>query len=164
MRATLDMGTYKISNMNPGLLGDDALTVGQSITQMTFDDGLRVLTLIDFNASPVATVTIPSGTGGGGEGTVSSIDIGEGLDGTTDPITTTGDIKLETLNTPITESGGVESITVDKHGRVTQVVGGAWSSSGDPDQDLTKSQSSATSVSLTLSKQGTDADPRLASF
>ena len=150
MRANLDMGTsYKIENLAKGTANTDATRKGQLISGASFDDPTRTLSLTSVDESTIQVV-IPSGTGGGGSGTVTSIDIGEGLTGATDPITVAGDIKLETIGTLVTESNGIASITVDKHGRVTQVVGGAFDTTGEPDQTLSKSQNSGTTLTLTL--------------
>ena len=124
MRASLPMGNNKITTLAAGALGTDAATFGQVFDSMTFDTGTRILTLGRPTGADL-TATIPD-SGGGGGGTVISIDIGEGLSGTSDPITTSGDIRLATIGTLQTFSGGISSVTVDKHGRVTQVIEGAF--------------------------------------
>lgn len=125
MRAALNVGGFKVTNMAKGTAQGDGVRFGQIITGATFDDPTRTLTLSSTDEADI-TVVIPSGSGGGGSGTVISIDIGEGLDGATDPITVSGDIKLETIGSLQTFTGGIKDITIDKHGRVTQVIEGAY--------------------------------------
>jgi hypothetical protein len=129
MRANLDMGGFKFVNAADGTLVTDPATVGQTAGSMTFDDGLRTLELFDKNAASIDTVVIPSGSGGGGEGSVSSI----GPDGQTNPlefspspITTTGTIGLPVLATGQTYSGGIAGVVIDDNGRVTQVTTGGF--------------------------------------
>jgi hypothetical protein len=129
MRANLKMGGFKITGIADGnpVTFDDVPSMGQVAGSMTFDNGLRLLTLFDRAGTEIDNVTIPSGTGGGGgDGTVTSIDIGPGLQGTNDPIQTTGDIQLENLGGGQVFSGGISGITIDDYGRVTQVVEGAF--------------------------------------
>ena len=127
MRAALDIGGFKLTNVGAGTLNTDGVNFSQIIDSGSFNNGLRELTL-HTPSGDLAPIVIPSGSGGGGEGTVSSIDIGEGLVGINDPITTVGDIALEVLDVGETVSGGITSLTIDKHGRVTQIIGGAFAS------------------------------------
>jgi hypothetical protein len=124
MIANLNMGGYKIVSMASGTDPDDVPTYKQLAGSMDFDSGLRELTLFDRNGDPIDTVNIPSGSGGGGEGTVSSITVDSTLRATPNPITTTGEIGLKFLATGQTTQNGIQSITIDDYGRVTQVVGG----------------------------------------
>lgn len=65
---------------------------------------------------------------GGGSGTVTSIDIGNGLTGTNDPITTTGDISLDTGSTHFT-SGVVSSLPTGTVSSSIQINTGSFSGS-----------------------------------
>lgn len=138
MRANLDMGGFKIINTVDGTNNTDYATFGQVAGDLEFDTGTRILSLLNNNGVLIDTVNIPSGTGGGGEGTVSSITIGAGLTGSANPITTTGNIALEFLGSGQSYTGGIQTIVVDNYGRVTQVIPGAF---GDPpisiDQNFT---------------------------
>jgi hypothetical protein len=143
MFADLDMNNYKIINAAQGTGPNDLVTFNQLLDTMTFDDPTRTLTLSS-PAGQILTAVIPSGSGGGGEGTVTSIDIGEGLDGTVTPIVTSGDIKLATIGTGQSYSGGIGAITIDKHGRVTSVTG----NSGGGGSIVLGSTRSSTSVTI----------------
>lgn len=123
MRANLSVGGFKLVNVAKGTVASDGARFGQTVTGMSFDDPTRTLTLTRADEVDLSVV-ISGGTGGGGS--VTSIDIGEGLSGTNDPLTTIGDINLETIGALQTFSGGISSVTVDKHGRVTQVIEGAF--------------------------------------
>jgi hypothetical protein len=154
MRADLAMGSNRITGLAAGAVGTDAAIFSQVFDAMTFNDVSRVLTLSRTTGADL-TATIPGGDGGGGTGTVTSIDIGEGLSGTSDPITVTGDIKLATIGTAQTISGGIDSVTIDKHGRVTQLIGGAFSNTnlaiGTRDAStLEVTSSTGTNVNLPL--------------
>jgi hypothetical protein len=123
MRANLNMGGFDITNLSPSSV------VGLSdkdVASLAFNATNRNLTLT-LNDTTAMVVNIPDegGTGGGGTGTVTDIDIGEGLVGTSNPITVSGEISLAVLGVAQTFSGGIESVSIDKHGRVTQVVTGA---------------------------------------
>ena len=126
MRADLKMATFKITGLGAAAGLTDAPNYGQVSGSMTFDDGLRTLDLFDRNGALIDTVTIPSGSGGGGEGTVSSISIGAGLTGAANPITTVGDIGLESIGTGQVYQGGISTMTLDDYGRVTQVTVGGF--------------------------------------
>ena len=125
MRATLGMGGFAINNLGRGTLATQAARRDDVISGASFDGPSRDLTLSRDSGLDPIVVNIPdSGGGGGGSGTVTSIDIGEGLSGTPDPITTTGVIELPTLITAQTVAGPIDSITLDKHGRVTAISAG----------------------------------------
>lgn len=155
MRSNLQMGNFKITNLGNGALNTDAANFGQLISAMSFDEPSRTLTLTRPTGGNFTAVI--SGGVGGGSGTVTSIDIGEGLSGTSDPITTTGDINLATIGTLQTFSGGISSVTVDKHGRVTQVIEGAFANT-----NLAIGTRTSTSLQVT-SSTGTDVELPLAS-
>lgn len=123
MQAQLDAGAFKIVNLAKGTAITDAARVGQLIDDMTFDNGTRVLEISTADGDSLS-VTIPDEAGGGAGGTVQSITIGDGLSASNNPITVSGSIALETIGVNQAFSGGISSITVDKHGRVTQVVTG----------------------------------------
>lgn len=128
MRADLKMGGFKLQDVGAGSLVTDGVRFGQLIDSGSFDEPLRQLTLHTPDGD-LPPIVIPSGAAGGG-GTVTEITIGEGLSGAANPITSVGDIQLEEISTPITESNGIKSLTVDKFGRVTQVIGGALDPGG----------------------------------
>lgn len=151
MRANLNMGSFKIINGNSATDPDDVPNYDQVAGSMSFDDGLRELSLFDRGTGLIDTVTIPSGTGGGGEGTVSSITLGAGLTGAANPITTVGDIALEFLQAGQTYQNGIQAIVIDDYGRVTQVTTGTGAA-GDPDQSLTKDQGFTNAVKIGITK------------
>ncbi len=126
MAADLKMGGNKVTNTVPGTVSSDLATYGQIAGDLLFDNGLRVLTLNDRDGSPIDTVTIPSGTGGGGEGTVTAISGDGTLQLTPATITTSGSVGLKSITTGQNYTGGISSIQVDNYGRVTQVVPGAF--------------------------------------
>lgn len=130
MRANLLMGGYLIKNVAPAVVATDAPNLGQVAGSMAFDDPTRTLSLLNVDGDLIDDVVIPSTTGGGsGDGTVTSIEVGEGLSAAPDPITVTGEISLETLSpSPAgTYSNGIGSLQLDKHGRVLSVTSSAFS-------------------------------------
>lgn len=152
MQAPLSMGDNPITNLTQGSVATDAVSLDQTITDATFDNGSRVLTL-DREGMSNVTVTIPSGTGGGGEGSVSSVLAGAGLTTVGDnPITTTGEIALEFISPGQTYAGGVESVTVDDYGRITAVELGASSNTnlGNSPTATTVVVTSSTGADTTL--------------
>jgi hypothetical protein len=127
MRANLNMGGQKITGLDLGTQLTDGPTYGQISGSMTFDDGLRVLTLFDRLGDIISFVTIPSGSGGGGTGTVTSITVDNTLESYgTNPITTVGQFGLKSIGTDQSYSGGISGVVVDEFGRVTQVTTGAY--------------------------------------
>jgi len=123
MAANLNMGGFDLTNLSAStILGMKA----KDVASMSFDGGSGLLT-ITLNDASTVTATI-TGTGGGSTGTVESITIGDGLSSTANPITVSGTLSLETIGAAQTFSGGIESVSIDAHGRVTQVVTGASSS------------------------------------
>lgn len=126
MRANLDMGGFKVTNTVAGATNDDLATFGQTANELLFDNGTRVLTLKNKAGVEVDTVVIPSGTGGGGEGTVSEISSDGTLTITPEPLTTIGTIGLKALGAGQSYSGGISAIVIDDYGRVTQVTPGAF--------------------------------------
>jgi hypothetical protein len=154
MAANLNFGNFKGVNLAQGTISSDAARFGQVPSAMTFNATTRLLNLTAPDGLDLS-VTIPGGDAG--SGTVTSVDIGEGLSGTNDPITTTGDIKLETIGTLQTFSGGIDTITVDKHGRVTQVVEGSFANT-----NLAVGTRTSTSLVIT-SSTGTDVTVPIAS-
>lgn len=128
MRAQLQMGGFKITGLGEGTVNTDAAQYGQIAGDLQFDDGLRELSLLSRAGTVIDTVVIPSGSGGGGEGTVSSIgDDGNGtLEWSSDPITTTGVVGLKYLAAGQSYTGGISGIVIDDYGRVTQVTTGAY--------------------------------------
>ena len=122
MAANLDMDGFRVINVAPGGSNTDAANYGQIISNATFNQGTRTLSLTTY-AGTAIDVVIPAT--GAGVGSVEQVDIGEGLDGTVNPITVSGDIRLATIGVAQTFSGGINSITIDKHGRVTQVNTGS---------------------------------------
>ncbi len=126
MRANLDMGGFKVVNTTPGAGNNEMATYGQTAGELLFDDGTRILTLNDRYGVEIDSVSIPSGTGGGGEGSVSEITTDGTLNITPDPLTTIGTIGMKYLAAGQTFSGGISSIVIDDYGRVTQVTPGAF--------------------------------------
>ena len=122
MTANLNLNGYDIINLSPA---SQLALKNNLIDTMTFDNPTRTLTL----TSPAGlnlTAVIPDETGGGGgTGSVTSIAAGAGLVATPSPITTTGTISLQSIVSGQTYSGGIQTITVDNYGRVTQVTAGA---------------------------------------
>lgn len=138
MLGSLNLNDNRIINAANATDLDDVPRYGQIAGDMTFDDGTRVLELLDRDGNPIDSVVIPSGSGGGGTGSVTAINIGEGLTGAQNPIETEGDIKLATIGAQQTFSGGIGGITIDKHGRVTQVTQNAFKNpnlGNTPDSD-----------------------------
>ena len=125
MRAILKMGGYKITDVGQATVVNDVPRYGQCAGTTDFNPGTRLFTLLDRDGNLIDGVTIPSGTGGGGEGTVSEINVGPGLVSTQNPITTIANLDLAELGIQQTYSGGIQGMTVDVHGRVIQVDEGA---------------------------------------
>jgi hypothetical protein len=122
LAANLDFNNYKGINLAAGSQPTDTARFGQVIDSAVFSNSTRDLTLSTPDGVEF-TVNIPAT--GPGVGTVEEISAGDGLTATPNPITISGEISLETLGVGQTFSGGIMSITIDKHGRVTQVNTGA---------------------------------------
>ena len=127
MRADLAMGGFKVVGVKTGTLPSDGTRVDQLISSATFNEANRTLTLAPENGDAVEVI-IPDSGGSTGSGTLTEISIGDGLEGTNNPITETGDIALESLSpSPEGEySGGIGSISIDVHGRVLGVSAQAF--------------------------------------
>lgn len=123
MLAALKMGDFKITSIGDGTVATDAAAYGQIAGSMTFDNLTRILTLINTASDNIDTVNIPA-SGSGGDGTVTQINLGNAMDVTDNPITTTGTVNLREIFTPEAFTGGITAITVDLYGRVTSVTEG----------------------------------------
>lgn len=128
MLANLNMGGFTITNMEKGSTPLDAAQRGELASSLEFAEATRTLLMKNLDGDDIASVVIPDAGGGTGSGTVTSVDIGEGLTGASDPITVSGDISLETLSpSPAgTYSNGIGSLAIDKHGRVLSVASQAF--------------------------------------
>jgi hypothetical protein len=125
MRANLKMGDNKITGVGDAFALNDVPGYGQCAGTFTWVEGTSTLTLNDRNGNPIDSIVITA-SGGGGSGTVTEINIGDGLTSTNNPIQTTADLSLEVLDPAATYQGGIAAISIDKHGRVTQVTEGAF--------------------------------------
>ena len=132
MLGALNLGTFKIFNMDDGGDPTDAASRGQIVNQMVFDDQTRTLTLYRTSdtMAPLA-VTIPSG----GDNTVittgvQEVVVGSGL--SLDSVgggnvlnegNDTGEISLSTIN-GVSGSYVNPNITIDSKGRITAATTG----------------------------------------
>ena len=145
MYANLNMGGYKITNVDDATVNTDVPLYGQVIGSLTFDTPTPGdLSIVNRYGDVVDTVNIPTG-GGGGTGTVTSIAIGSGLTGSPNPITTAGGINLPLIAPGQTYSGGISTLTLDDYGRVTGVVTGAFANT-----NLSNNQASNPPLSVTI--------------
>jgi hypothetical protein len=126
MLSNLKMGNFKITGIANGAANSEAAAFGQIAGSLLFDEPLRKLTLKDRAGNNIADVTIPSGSGGGTNGTVTSISGDGTLDFSVNPIISTGSIKLKAIGIGQSYSGGIAGIVIDAYGRVTQVTQGAY--------------------------------------
>lgn len=151
MRANLNMGAFKITNIGVAVALTDIPQYGQIAGEIDYSDSTKVLTLNDRNGDPIDTTIIDlTGVGAGitelsgdGSGTVVL---------TPDPITGTGTAGLEVLGTGQTYLNGIAAITIDNWGRVTQVTQGAFDNEGEPDQTLIKDQNYTNAIKLELTQ------------
>jgi hypothetical protein len=150
MRANLNMGGFKVSNLGEATLLTDIPTFGQIAGSIDYSDGTKILTLSDRAGNPIDTTLIDlTGIGAG----VTEISSDGSLDLTPSTITGTGIIALPTIAPGQSYSGGIGGLVIDDYGRVTQVTIGT-PVVGDPDQSLTKDQNFTNAVKIGITKTG----------
>lgn len=149
MRANLNMGSYKITNIGAAANNAEIPTYGQTAGALDYDDGTKILTLNDRDGNPIDTTSIDlTGIGAG----VTQINSDGTLEVSPSPITGVGTVGLKVLAAGQSFTGGISGIIIDDYGRVTQVTVGS-STSGDPDQSILIGQSFTNAVQITITKQ-----------